>query len=99
MILETADVLEIIGKHFDTRLDPDKVVIRTTPHFESELCGIAMTATEAASATPEPVKASPKALDESPESIEDILGKSEEIKRADRNTIHAVENNFENEVD
>ena len=40
LILEKDEIVRILGKHFDAQLDPAKVVIRTEPVFEIELCGI-----------------------------------------------------------
>lgn len=39
LILEKDEIVAILGKHFDTELDPTKVIIRTDP-FEIEVCGL-----------------------------------------------------------
>lgn len=41
LILEKDEVVAILSRHFEARLDPDKVVIRTDP-FEIEVSGIPM---------------------------------------------------------
>lgn len=42
VILEKAEIVQILGKHFDSEFDPEKVVIRTEPVFEIELRDIPM---------------------------------------------------------
>lgn len=50
LILERAEVVAILGKHFDAELDPEKVVIRTDP-FEIEVCGLPLANETTASPT------------------------------------------------
>lgn len=99
IILEKSEILVILGKHFDTKLDPDKVIIRHEPTLEIELTGIAMNAGEA------PAKKSDAAFvapvgdvmrDDS--SIEEVLQQSEELQRSERNTLKVLPSNSEDEV-
>lgn len=39
LILEKAEIVAVLSKHFDAELDPDNVIIRTEP-FEIEVCGL-----------------------------------------------------------
>lgn len=39
LILEKAEIVTVLSKHFDAELDPDNVIIRTDP-FEIEVCGL-----------------------------------------------------------
>jgi hypothetical protein len=43
LVLETADLLQIIGKHLDIKIDPDKVIVRHEGKLEVEISGIPMT--------------------------------------------------------
>ena len=43
LVLETADLLQIISKHLDIKIDPDKVIIRHEGKLEVEISGIPMT--------------------------------------------------------
>lgn len=56
LILEKAEIVKIVGKHFDADLDPDSVVIRTDP-LEIEVSGIPLPEREPA---PENVTHLPK---------------------------------------
>lgn len=99
IILEKSEILVILGKHFDTVLDPDKVLIRTDPTLEIELTGIAMNAGEG---RPTKKKADfiPPADDvvRDDSSIEEVLQESEELQRSERNTLKVLPSNIEDEV-
>lgn len=41
LILEKDEIVSILGKHFEVKLDPEKVIIKTDP-FEIEVSGIPM---------------------------------------------------------
>lgn len=45
LILEKDEIIAILGKHFDAELDPEKVVIRTSP-LEIEVSGLPLTTSE-----------------------------------------------------
>lgn len=63
IILEKDEIVEILGRHFDSEFDPANVIIRTDPVFEIELRDIPMTPVEAkptqAVAVPPPAQSSP----------------------------------------
>jgi len=101
IILEKAEVLTILGKHFDTTLSPENVVIRTEPSLEIELLGISMNAEPARETLPPPPPPSPAqtaAATALPATVEDVLALSEELKRSDKNTLSVVPPTFEDEV-
>lgn len=43
LILEKQEILDILGHHFEVKLDPKQVVIRTEPSLEIEVSGIPLT--------------------------------------------------------
>ena len=102
IILETSEILVILGKHFNTELDPAKVLIRTDPHLEIEITGIAMNG----GGQPPPTKGSQEASFIPPNgeslrddsSIEEVLKESEELQRSERNTLKVLPSNIEDEV-
>jgi len=55
LILERAEVVAILGKHFDVELDPEKVVIRTDP-FEIEVYGLPLASETASTSSASPTR-------------------------------------------
>lgn len=98
IILEKAEVLTILGKHFDTTLSPENVVIRTEPSLEIELLGISMNAEPARETPPPPHPPAQTPAAALPATVEDVLAISEELKRSDKNTLSVVPPTFEDEV-
>jgi hypothetical protein len=102
IILETSEILVILGRHFNTELDPAKVTIRTDPHLEIEITGVTMNGGPSKA----PVKGSgedaftPPAGDvpRDDSSIEEVLKESEELQRSERNTLKVLPSNIEDEV-
>ena len=45
LILEKAEIVAVLSKHFDAQLDPENVIIRTDP-FEIEVCGLPLSSNE-----------------------------------------------------
>lgn len=46
LILEKNEIVTILGKHFDANLDPENVIIRTSP-LEIEVCGLPLATSDA----------------------------------------------------
>lgn len=65
LILEKDEIVAILGKHFDTELDPTKVIIRTDP-FEIEVCGLPLGSGDAPPPKESNVVPLPKALKREP---------------------------------
>ena len=68
LILEKEEIVSILSKHFDAKLDPERVVIRTDP-LEIEVCGLPLSGSTKA---PEPpISVPPSALPPVPEHSDD----------------------------
>jgi len=94
IILEKAEVLAILGKHFNTVLDDEKVIIRTDPLLEIELRGLMMNETD----TPPPPKPVEKISAAAVEEIGDVLLESEQLKLSDRNVLKSVPSDMAEEI-